>query len=668
MHTFGAFFEPVNTLSLLHHSLAVALTVSVLPAFGQAPPPVHQLDSLLVTATPISGALARAGRHLQVLDSNRLSHAVRPEMSEVLRSNTLVDVRQRGPWDAQTDLGIRGGTYDQSLVLVDGIPMSDPQTGHHVMNVPVLGNAVQQVEVLYGGASRTFGGGAFSGAVNLVTREPGSTAGSLTAEGGSFGSWQVRASQEIATVKGGFRIAAFHGRTDGHVPNSDQLLQGGDLGYVHKWDRIKLKAHLGVVDKRFGAQNYYTSVYPDQYEETGTLMGSVQVSNAKAPWVWNARLYGRVNRDEFQLFRESDGYYQYDNGYFIRNEADTAGFGGPYYYTYHNHHRTDVGGAMADVKRTWAGGTTALGVHGRQERIISNVLGEPLPEPEPVPGSRDEYTKRTDRRNVAAHLEHRYEHGRFGVDAGILLNVNSDFTPQYAPGIDVRYSWSAKHTTYGNVNRSFRLPTWTDLYYDRGGAQGSIDLQPEHALQYELGHRIRAGAWRFSVALWRREGTDLIDWVQEPGSTVTRAMNITEVDMNGVECEMAWQARDGRSDLGLLYAYQWTDQTSFPYRSLYVLDQLRHNLVVWAQHRFGHGILVRTDLGWRERYGTYDRATDSAATVYPSPLRIDMRVEKAFRRVTLFASGYNLLDAEQMDRGNVPLPGRWLGGGATLTW
>jgi len=626
------------------------------------------LDTLPVTATRISGTLARSGRHLQVLDSAQLAHTVRPETSELLRTNTLVDVRQRGPFDAQTDLGIRGGTYDQSLVLVDGIPMTDPQTGHHLMNIPLLTDAVRQVEVLYGGASRTFGGGAFSGAVNLVTRDPDSTMGRLTVEGGSYGAWRVRAAQSLATAKGGVRITVFHGQHDGYVHNSDERMQGGDLSFVHRWNKLHLKVQGGVVDKRFGAQNYYTSVYPDQYERTLTALASAQLSNAASPWPWAVRVYGRMNRDEFQLFREGDGYYRYENGYFVRDGADTARFSPTFFYTYHNHHRTDVGGAMADVKRRWAGGITQVGVHARSEHIISNVLGEPLSAPEPVPGSRDVYTRSAMRTNLALHLEHRYERGRFGADAGILVNVNSAFTPEYAPGLDVRYRWNGTHTTYANVNRSFRLPTWTDLYYNRGGAQGSIDLRPEHALQVELGHRISFGTWRASVALWRRQGTDLIDWVQLPGSTVTTAANLTEVNMNGVESEVGRRSVDGRTAFGVLYAYQWADRTDFPFKSLYVLDQLRHNLVAWAQHRLDHGFLVRGDLSWRERAGSYTSAVDGTATNYPTPLRIDARVEKAFKRVTLFATGTNLLDVEQMDRGNVILPGRWWGGGASFNW
>jgi iron complex outermembrane receptor protein len=626
------------------------------------------LDTVQVSATRIASPLPRTGRHLQVLDSALLATAPRPEASEILRSTTLVDVRQRGPFDVQTDLGIRGGTFDQALVLVDGIPMTDPQTGHHLMNIPLLADALERVEVLYGGASRTFGGGAFSGAVNLITREPAGHKGSLLLEGGEYGSYRARLVQDVANANGGLRLSAFHGHSDGYVPNSDFDMTGGHLNGVRRWKKLKLKGQLGAVHKRFGAQNFYSSTYPDQQEITGTYLGALELGNDKSPWAWNVRAYGRQHDDQFQLFRESEDYYRYDNGFFIRGAADTARFTPTFFYTFHNRHRTRVGGAEATVRRSWKAGTTAVGVHGRYEHILSNVLGKPLETPIEAPGAREAFTREDERSNVAVHVDHRYERGKFGVDAGLLLNVNSQYSPEWVPGADVFYRWNTKHNTYASAGRSFRLPTWTDLYYNRGGAQGSLDLLPEHADQLELGHRVYGSRWKASVALWRRMGDDLIDWVKLPGETTVRASNITAVDLNGVEFSGSFYTTDQRGQGGLMYAYQWADQQEFPFTSLYVLDYLTHNVVGWWQQELVAGFSARVNATWRTRNGNYVRFDDGTTVEYPDPLRIDLRVDWKKGPVGLFVSGTNLLDAEQVDRGNVPLPGRWLMGGVSVTW
>jgi vitamin B12 transporter len=659
---------------MIARTLLLSLIATPLLAHTQSPdstartPLYSTLDTVRITATRIGSSLLRAGRTVQVLDQRTLQRTASPELSEVLRTNTLVDVRQRGPFDVQTDIGLRGGTFDQALVLLDGIPLSDPQTGHHAMNLPVDVNALQRVEVLHGGASRTYGAGAFSGAVNLITRDPIGQRGSLRVEGGSYGSYRIGVAQEVGGAHGGLRVNAGYSHSDGYIPNSDFDQANLHLSGVRSMKRITLRGQLGAAHKRFGAQNFYSSRFPDQQEIIGMLIGAVEVRNASSPWPWTLRAYHRHHDDRFQLFRESDGYYRYSEGFFIRSEADTARFGPSFFYTFHNRHRTNVSGAEATVKRAWKGGTTAAGVHARDERIQSNVLGELLPGPRTVGNAREPFTRADERQNLAVHLDHRVERGRLGVDAGVLLNINSAFTPEWIPGADIHFRWNARHHTYANASRAFRLPTWTDLYYNRGGAQGSLSLRPEHADQLELGHRMSFPRWSATLALWRRAGRELIDWVQLPGESTVRASNLTQVDLNGMEAMFRYRSSNDRTDLGAGIAYQWADQTGFAFTSLYVLDHVRTLVNVWGQQTVKEHWHLRLNVSWRERNGDYVRFPDGAEVELPAPLRLDLRVDRTLGRVELFATVNNITDAAQMDRGNVPLPGRWVMAGITVNW
>lgn len=625
-----------------------------------------RLDTVAITATRIPGTLERVARHAQVLDHRTLDGAARPEVSELLREHTAIDVRQRGPFDAQTDLSIRGGTYDQALVLIDGIPMSDPQTGHHLMDLPVLADALERIDVCYGGASRTFGAGAFSGAVNLITRRPTSDRGSLTLEGGEFGTWRLRGMQEWTHNDLGMRLTAFHGRSDGAVANSDQTRTGAHLGATKQWDHLELRGQVGWTGKRFGAQNFYSTAYPDQQELTRTLLAAVELKH-RGRWSWSLRGYFRQHHDRFELFREGDGYYRFDNGYFIRGNADTARFSPTFFYTFHNVHRTQVFGAEAEVHRAWIAGTTAIGVHARDEGILSNVLGTPLHTPVPVHGSRDPYTRSDGRRNLAIHLDHRYSWKKLTIEAGVLLNLNTAFRPEWLPGIDLSHVWNGHHTTYASASRAFRLPTYTDLYYNRGGAVGSLDLLPEHGDQVELGHRFRSGRWGATVSGFSRRGRDLIDWVKRPGETTVRASNLTAVDLHGIELSLQNTSADDRTLIGAIYAYQWTDREAFDFTSLYVLDHLRHRLSAWGERRVSR-FSLRANLSWQQRVGSYVDLNEGVATSYPDNFRVDAKVSWHNGPIQLFVSGYNLLNAEQMDRANVWLPGRWITGGITVTW
>lgn len=625
-----------------------------------------RLDTVPITATRIPNTLERTARHLQVLDQQTLNGAVRPEIAEALRNHSAIDVRQRGPFDVQTDLSIRGGTYDQALVLIDGIPMTDPQTGHHLMDLPLTTDALERIDICYGGASRTFGAGAFSGAVNLITRRPTGNDGSFTLDGGEYGSWRMRGMQEWVRNGLSMRISAFHGKSDGATPNSDHQQSGMHLSAGKQLGRVELRGQAGWSSKRFGAQDFYSSLYPDQQEYTRTLFAALELKH-RGRWSWSVRSYFRQHNDRFELFRESDGHYRYSNGFFIRNDADTARFSPTFFYTFHNVHRTQVAGVEADVRRAWKAGTTALGVHVRDEGILSNVLGKPMGMPVEAAGSRDPYTKSDGRRNVALHLDHRYEWKQFTVDVGLLMNVNSAFTPEWLPGIDLRYAWNARHSTYASASRAFRLPTYTDLYYDRGGAQGSSTLLPEHAEQFELGHRVHHGRWTANISVFTRSGRDLIDWVKRPGASTVRASNLTAVDLHGMEISTRWSSADGKRSIGGIYAYQWSDREAFEFTSLYVLDQLRHRLTLWGEQRWGP-FTLRANMTWQQRVGTYINFNEGVPMNYPDNLRLDARVSWDSGRVQLFASGYNLFNTEQMDRANVVLPGRWLTGGITVRW
>ncbi|MBL7952844.1 MAG: TonB-dependent receptor [Flavobacteriales bacterium] len=625
-----------------------------------------RLDTATVTATRIPNTLARTARHLVVLDQRILQGAVRPEIAEVLREHSAIDVRQRGPFDAQTDLSIRGGTYDQALVLIDGIPMSDPQTGHHLMDLPLLADALERIDVCYGGASRTFGAGAFSGAVNLITRRPNSTNGSFTLDGGEFGSWRARAMQEWVHKGMGMRLTAFHGKSDGAVPNSDHAQSGAHLSVGKQWQHLELRGQAGLSDKRFGAQNFYSSLYPDQQEYTRTLLAAVELKH-RGRWSWSIRGYFRQHNDRFELFREGDGHYRFNGGYFIRGAADTARFTPTFFYTYHNVHRTQVLGAEAELHRPWKAGTTAVALHIREEDILSNVLGTTLSKPIAAGGSRDPYTRGDGRRNFAAHVDHRYTRGRFTVEAGLLLNINTAFEPEWCPGLDVSQAWNSHHTTYASASRAFRLPTYTDLYYNRGGAIGSADLKPEHGDQLELGHRMQHGRWSATIGGFLRQGRDLIDWVKRPGENVVRASNLTTVGLQGLEFSTRWTSSDARMNIGAMHTYQWSDREAFNFTSLYVLDQLRHRSTLWAEQRAGQ-FTLRANLLWQQRVGTYIDFNEGVPKAYPDNLRVDGRLSWDRGPVQLFISGYNLLNSAQMDRANVVLPGRWMTGGITVRW
>ena len=95
------------------------------------------LDEVDVTASRAPLAAGRAPRIVTVLGREEIAAAPAQSVNDLLKYAAGVDVRQRGAIGAQTDIGIRGGTSEHIAILLDGINICDPQTGHNAFDLPV---------------------------------------------------------------------------------------------------------------------------------------------------------------------------------------------------------------------------------------------------------------------------------------------------------------------------------------------------------------------------------------------------------------------------------------------------------------------------------------------------------------------------------------------------
>ena len=169
----GCFISDPNNMTKTYLlSIACVLSVQV---FAQ-----EMLDTVTVTANRAQSDLQSATRTVSVMTDDDVKNTPAFTNSETIENFSALDVRQRGPLDVQSDISVRGGTFDQTLILLNGIRINDPQTGHHNMNLPITFDLIQQVEVLEGGASRVYGPNAFSGAVNFQTPTTGRNNASAT--------------------------------------------------------------------------------------------------------------------------------------------------------------------------------------------------------------------------------------------------------------------------------------------------------------------------------------------------------------------------------------------------------------------------------------------------------------------------------------------------------
>lgn len=605
------------------------------------------------------------GQHVQVIERSQIDEIAATTINEVLEFAGAVDVRQRGPRDMQSDISVRGGTFDQTLILLNGIPMNDPQTGHHNMNLPVNVEDIERIEILHGGGSHRYGPYAFSGAINIITKNPTQNNVTVQAEYGEYNTQNLEVGASvILSEKWALRAGVGLGESDGYLENTDYERLSTFSELIYENGDLSLSLTSGYNTKGFGAQNFYTSAFPNQYEATTTFTNAIRGTYRLDQGSLNFNIYTRQHTDRFELYRETgDGWYSFNEGLGLYiNGSDTAAswYGGP------NFHRTGVeGGEVSYQLNSWLG-KTEIGIDVRNEHILSNNLGTTLENPVPVPGTRFNYTLSDQRINSGAYAHQRINLGQVSLNGSLRYNYNSAFGAEWLPGLEVAYPLPQEGKVYASYNRSFRLPTFTDLYYRLGGAQGSADLQPEYSHNYELGYKKTGAKVQTNMSLFLRDGQNMIDWVVLSTDTTgtLRAQNITELTIYGIDGDMtinlSEETRGFIQNIRLSAAFMNTPTGEFDFESLYALDFLAAKVALGMSHSFGAGFKLSWQVNAQDRQGTYVDFSTGEITPYAPVVLVDARLSWTKGDWTVYADGNNLLDKVYQDRGNVLQPGRWV--------
>lgn len=579
-----------------------------------------------------------------VLTANDFQQTTIRSIGDLVALLPGVDLRTRGGGDVQGDLSMRGGTFDQMLLLLSGINLTDAQTGHHTMDIPLDITMVERVELLTPAQCMSRGIVAFCGAVNIVVSDQyrdrlladlsdGShgTANAALLGNKTLGQWTLTAS------------AAYH-RSDGYRPNTDYRHGSLFLQARHHTESNDLHLQLGGQMKDFGSAGFYSTTYPDQYEATRTLVASATDNFQLSSFRISLSAYGRLHRDRFELFR--DGY------------VDSV----PTWYSGHNHHLSTTGGLRLLATRPLAVGELRAGAEVRREGIWSNVLGTPdstLPSP---------YTVSAARTSATLFGGYGLSHGRFSAEAVALGQANSQFGPNYGLAASIGFPLSIFHFQL-SASRTFRLPTFTDLYYRSATQQADPDLNAESSTSVELSvasSRLPIGNssfLTFNSSFYYRSGTDIIGWVRPTEADLWLSMNHTAVDALGLDASAHFQLSNLKFQL--FYSFCHIEADSRGLLSSSAIDHLGHKLQLHAAARVTKHLNLKSGAQWRHREGQY--VEDGTAHPYGDVLLVDAAVEYELTPVTLYLEGHNLLDRPWRDLGGVPQPGFTLLAGVRLS-
>lgn len=565
--------------------------------------------------------LSEQARDVVVITRERIEQMPVTTVQEVLQHISGVDLRQRGPMGAQSDLSIMGSTFEQVLILINGIPMRDPQTGHNQMNLPVSLNQIERIEVLMGSASRIYGANAMAGAINIVTRVPGkeslyvqSYAGSNfqtdTSSGKTYFLTGGQASVGFGTEHSGHQIGFSFLETNGYRYNSQNSQQR--VSYTGQIIGNKGKADIfaSAVSNKFGANNFFAAPFDkNATEEVSTIFGGVRYEQTIGEWTIRPIIYTRYNHDEYML-----------------NKFNPGG--------YHNNHYSTASGAELHTRRSNSLGAFGVGIESRLELIHSNNLGK------------------HQRYFYALYAEQRFDFGEIvTLTAGANAQFNNDYGWKFYPGGELNVIAHQNLSLYANAGLSNRLPTYTDLFYSDAANIGNSELRPENSLNLELGAKWHRNTWFAQASTFSRESSDFIDFVRDSISSPWQPQNFSYMRMTGADFRTSYAFQNRQKNFGLQnFTFSAValkgNFTSHEMLSKYAMEHLTLQLT--------SGITVKTAMFSHTFYARYaERFTGAEFGVMDYRLRFNSGNLSAFADIT------NIFDRKYVESGIVEMPGRW---------
>ena len=597
------------------------------------------LDDVEVTGSRAPLALGQAARMVTVLTRDEIQAAPVQSINDLLKMAVGVDVRQRGPLGAQTDVGIRGSTQEQITILLNGINICDPQTGHNTFDLPCDLSDIIRIEVLEGPASRVYGTSSLVGAINIVTNDGKSKRSEVRVEGGSFGYLSAAAKLSIVNSQ----LSINYTRSDGYQRSKAGALNSDYSGVkafyqgAYAKEQIRLNWHAGVSSKGWGSNTFYSARYDEQYEHTTKLFTALQ-GETEGFIHFRPAIYWNRSYDRFELIRGSEAKVPF------------------------NHHRTDVFGINLNSYFDWQWGRTALGAEFRNEDIVSGNLGEPLNNPH------SHYKYGLNRSNLSFYLEHNLLLKKFTISAGLIAvkNTWNEMPFTLYPGIDASLRLGDHWKLYASYNASLRMPSFTELYYSVGGHKADKYLKAEEMQALEGGikyssHRITAKA-----SIFHHHARNMIDWVMDTRESdpVWQSVNHTKINTLGEEITLNSQLSSLNVQLSYCHLHQSKDEQPF-LQSQYSLEYLRHKMTAQVQMHLWEAFDLTLNYRWQDRMGSYTTVDGEVRAYHPYSV-VDARLSWDQAGYAIYLEGNNLTNHRYVDYGNVVQPGCWITAGIKL--
>lgn len=567
-----------------------------------------EISEITVQGKFLNLPLKKVNENITVISKQELENSPAKSIEEVLAQFTGMDIRKRGANGVQADISVRGSSFEQVLILVNGIRINDSQTGHNSMNIPFDLASVEKIEIVKGPAARRFGQNAYAGVINIITKPSSDENIVFTASGGDFKTYSLGVGANFGNTRSSNFIQVNSSSSDGYRYNTDYKINNIFYQNRYKIENGNVNFQAGIQEKKFGANGFYaTPAAKDQYEETQASIVSLGIDKNYEKWGLNSAVYWRRGQDMYE---------------YIRNKPEI----------YRNMHVGNNLGAELNGSYRSDLGTTGLGLELRKEFLASNNLGH-----------RERFV-------TQVFFEHHFSflENKLNISPGISwANYDTEGNFFY-PGLDLGFNFSEHHKIYGNIAKVNRIPTFTDLYYVSKTEAGNPNLKPENAVSAEIGYRFQKQSFLGKISGFLRDSDNSIDWSKQNANDIWRAENIGKIKTKGVEVELAQHFNSFLKSYSVGYTFLESNyEQPTGLLSRYVMENLKHQFVakleVFFLKKFTNQLIYR----YNERVST------------GSYQILDEKLSYDAKNYNIYIMVNNILDTEYTETFGVPMPGRW---------
>jgi iron complex outermembrane receptor protein len=591
-----------------HRNLCCRVRIAIaaacaLAASAAAQGSVSPLDTVTVVASRTH--LGDAARVVDVITRDDIARSTARNVADILSERMGVDVYGRSA--AQADLSLRGSTAEQTLVLVDGVRVSDAQSSHYALDLAVPLDAIERIEILRGAGSALYGTDAIGGVINIITRRAAAEADVRT-RAGAFGTVGVAASD--GTQRGGVVVngATEYEKSDGYRAGTDYRIGQARAALSSPLGAGQFESHVGVGIRDFGANEFYGPY--NSTERTGTIAADARWTVPVGDWILGTTASTRRHTDRFTLIRDNPAIYENLHTSWQSTGEVVA--------------QTNVGGAAL-----------ALGADADNAQLTSDRLGS--------------HAEWRDAAFMEMSLGNRASPA---LDFGVRGDASNIYGGFLSPSLAVAIPVVDGLRLHASASRGFRAPTWTELYYVDPTSQGNTNLVPEQFWSGDAGARVgRAGAVTFDIGVFARNAQNLIDWVKPataPASALWVATNIGDARYRGVEASLAFPSWRGVESTLTATGLTFTDAQGTGLVGKYALRPLTQQITARATYAL-----------WEPVRATFElmdarRATEDAYVT--GNVRLEWQRQRL--RVTLDLN--NFTNAAWLDASGVDVAGRAL--------